>query len=294
LRVAARIAWEAMAFRLRRREANNIMTSLSLALAFRLPWLDLGYRAVFAILLNLYVYLMNDCFDIELDLASPQKDQAKARYMAEHRRTAIGTVVGLGVLLLGLGLLHSSLLALAWLANTIVVLSYSGWIKRWPLVDVLAMAVWGGTMALVGLPVDALPGWLRELVPGVVGFSGAGSVVGSALAFFGWKLVGLLALLCSVFEVIQVVRDEPADRAAGIVTTGVLVGARGAAWVFRALVLAAAAYGGLVLHTPIPAVLLLTALLPLTPERADRTWDLCRVLFGVVWVALLALVYLGK
>jgi 4-hydroxybenzoate polyprenyltransferase len=294
LRAALRIAWEALLFRLRRREANNILTSLSLAVAFHLPFLDLAFRALFSVLLNLFVYLMNDYYDIELDLASPQKDQAKARFMDEHRGAAIGALLGLALLLLVMGALHSSLLVVALLANTAVGLIYSGWLKRWPLADLVLMAVWGASMALVGLPIDALPASVRSLVPAGFGLSGIAGVTGAAAsALTGWKLVGLLALLCSAFEMIQVVRDEPGDRTAGIVTTGVLLGA-GAAWVFRGLVLVAAIYACLALHSIVPGVLILAGLLPLTPAQADRTWDMCRVLFGSVWLALLVLLHLGR
>ena len=35
------------------------------------------------------------------------------------------------------------------------------------------------------------------------------------------------------------------------------------------------------------------AALPLDVQRANRTWDLARALFGAAWLALLAQVYLG-
>ncbi len=238
---------------------------------------------------------MNDYCDIDLDLASPQKDRRKAQYMADHRWAARGALVGLGVILLATATIHSSLLALAFVSNTVIVYIYSAWLKRWPLVDLAMMGIWGVTMALVGLPTTALPAvaevipasW-RVLAPITVGAGQAAAGAG----VLGWKLVGLLGLLCSSFEVIQVVRDEPGDRETGIITTGVLLGARRAAWLFRLIVAGSALYGGAVVGSWAAVALLAAGLLPLTPERADRTWDLCRLLFGAVWAAMLAQVYL--
>jgi len=251
--------------------------------AFHLPWIDVGYRALYAVVLNVYIYLMNDYFDVELDLASPQKDQTKARFLAEHKGAGAGALIGLGLLLLGAAAAHSWLLVIAFGVNSFIVLIYSAWLKRKPMVDVVTMGLWGVSMALVGLP--------------------------AASSGLGWRLVGLLGLLCSCFEIIQVVRDEPGDRVTNIVTTAILLGARGAAWLFRAMVLASALYGTLLFgqlrllapfgrsaveaQFPVAAALLIAAVLPLTPERADRTWDLCRLLFGAVWAALLAQVYFG-
>jgi len=284
LTAALRIIWDALLYRVKRREANNALTTISLMVAFHLPWLDVGYRALYAVVLNVYIYLMNDYFDVELDLASPQKDQVKARFLAEHKGAGAGALIGLGLLLLGGAAAHSWLLVIAFGVNSFIVLIYSAWLKRKPMVDVVTMGLWGVSMALVGLP-----------------------EVGSGL---GWRLVGLLGLLCSCFEIIQVVRDEPGDRVTNIVTTAILLGSRGAAWLFRAMVVASAAYGSLLLSGqlpllapfgraaaaapfPVAAALLVAAVLPLTPERADRTWDLCRLLFGAVWAALLAQVYFG-
>jgi 4-hydroxybenzoate polyprenyltransferase len=267
LLAAIRIIWEALLYRVKRREMNNALTTTSLMIAFHLAWGDVAFRAGYAIVLNVYVYLMNDYFDVELDLASPQKDQAKARYLADHRAAAVGALGGLGALLLGGALAHSRLLVIAFGANSLILFVYSAWLKRKPMVDVVTMGLWGVSMALVGLPATS-----------------------SAL---GWRLIGLLGLLCSCFEVIQVVRDEPGDRVTQIVTTAVLLGVRRAAWLFRALVVLGAAYGCAALRSPVPAALLLAVTLPLTPERADRTWDLCRGLFGVVWGGVLAQVYLG-
>jgi len=263
---ALRIILETTVYRVKRREANNLLTSVSLMLAFRLPWDDVLYRSVFAAVLNIYVYLINDYCDIDRDLASPQKDHDKARYMARNRGAAVGALIGLAALLVAGALYHSELLLLAFAANTVVVYTYSRWFKRMPVADVLIMSVCGVTISLVGLPEGSL---------------------------LGWKMVGLLGFICASFEVIQVIRDEPGDRRSGVTTTAVLLGARASAWIFRAIVLGAAAYGVFVIGSFVPLALAPAVLFPLSPDGASRTWDWCRVLFGGVWGGLLILVWLG-
>ena len=88
-------------------------------------------------------------------------------------------------------------------------------------------------------------------------------------------------------------RTISASPTSGVTTTAVLLGASGAAWIFRGIVLAAALYGYLVIGTPFALALLVALVLPLTPQQASRTWDICRLLFGGVWGALLVLVFLG-
>ena len=266
LLAALRITLETTIYRVRRREANNLLTSISLMLAFRLPWDDVLYRSIFGAVLNVYVYLINDYCDIDRDLASPQKDHGKARFMARNRGAAVGALVVLALLLVAGALNHSNLLLLAFAANTVVVYSYSAWFKRVPVADVLIMSVCGVTISLVGLPEGSMT---------------------------GWRLVGLLGFICASFEVIQVIRDEPGDRRSGVNTTAVLLGARASAWIFRAIVLGAAAYGVWVIGSFVPLALLPAVLFPLTPQGASRTWDWCRALFGGVWAGLLIQVWLG-
>jgi 4-hydroxybenzoate polyprenyltransferase len=262
---ALRITWDALLYRVRKRELNNLPVTISLMAAFALPLGDVAYRATYSLLLNVFVYLLNDLCDIEVDLASPQKDQPKTRFLAEHRRAAAGALVGLGVLLLLGGLLHSALLTAAFCFNATVILLYSAWLKRQPIFDILMMVLWGAGMAAVGAPGTAL----------------------------GWKLIGLLALLCASFEAIQIVRDEPDDRAAGVTSTAVLLGTKRVAWIYRGIVVASATYGMFFVGSPLALILALGAALPLDPARANRTWDLVRALFGTAWLALLAQVYLG-
>jgi 4-hydroxybenzoate polyprenyltransferase len=237
---------------------------MTLGLALGLPWGDLGWRLGFGLLLNAFVYLLNDCFDVQIDLGAPGRDAERTRFLASHRRAGWGAVVALGAVNLAVGALHSSGLTICFLATAALIAVYSGWLKRLPVIDVVAMAGWGTTMAMVGFPPSSVPGW--------------------------W-LAGLLGILCMVTELLQVIRDEPSDRAAGIRTSAVVLGPVACAWLGRVLMAAAAAYTAAFLHRWVGLALLLGCAVPLSSERAASSWDLLRVLFGLVWLAILFLFY---
>lgn len=265
VRVSWRIAADVAIYRLRKREAGNLVTSLTLAVALGLGPADLASRAGFGLLLNLFVYLVNDCFDVGIDLRAPGRDSERTRFLAEHLTAAWATVAVMAAALVAWGALHSTGLLVTAVVNIAVIVVYSRVLKHLPGADLVAMAAWGASMAMVGFPVDSA---------------------------VGWRYAGLLALLCMVTEAVQVLRDEPSDRAAGVRTTAVVLGPRATAVIARALIVAAALYAALLLH-PVGAALALGALVPFDPERANASWDRLRALFGLTWLALLALLRWG-
>lgn len=263
-----RIAWKILAdsagYRIKKREAANLFTSISLAVALGLPWGDIAYRLFFGALLNVWVYLLNDCFDVDVDVTAAGRDHERARFLADHRNIGFLTCAALVTVLAALAAVHSAGLVLALVTTVVVIVAYSAWLKRRPFVDILAMGGWGLSMALVGFPIDS-----------------------SA----GWRFAGLLGLLCMVTEAVQVLRDEPSDRLAGVRTTAVVAGPRATTLIAKVLMAASAAYASLYLHRYVGLALALGVLVPLDVARASRSWDALRVLFGLVWLGLLALYF---
>lgn len=267
---AFKIAYESFRYRIQKHEANNLLATLSLLLAFKVDGVDLVLRVIFAILLNLLIYLVNDYCDLEVDLSDSQKSQPKARFMAEHRQATQLAVLGELLLLGGVAgvhvlLFHSPLLPAALVINVALYYAYSRWLKRIPLVDVLSMTLAGATSTMVGAP---------------------NSVV-------GYQLLGLLGLLSGSYETIQVIRDVENDKQQDVRTTAVFLGPGLAAWLFRAIVLGAALYGVLILGKWASAGFALALLLPLDVDEAARSWDKARVIFGLSWLGLLVQIYLG-
>lgn len=257
---AARLLADSAVYRVSRREGANLFASMTLALALALPIGDVAYRLVFGVLLNLFVYLLNDCIDVRIDLVASGRDVERTRHLHEHIREGWAVVLILGALLAVLGAVHSAGLLAAFAANTFLIAVYSRWLKRLPVVDILAMAGWGLAMAMVGFPLASVA---------------------------GWRYAGLLAILCAVTEAVQIVRDVSSDRRAGLRTTAVALGVGPTVWIARGLIVAAAGYTFLMLDSIVAWALLPALIVPLDESGAVRSWDRFRLIFGGVWIALL-------
>ena len=86
---------------------------------------------------------------------------------------------------------------------------------------------------------------------------------------------------------------SPEDRKNNVRTTAVLLGTARAAWIYRAIMVLSTAYGFFWMKSYATLALLLTVLIPLTPEKAARSWDLARIITGTVWLVLIVQIYLG-
>ena len=229
--------------------------------ALNLPLPDILYRGVFALLLNIYAYLINDYCDVEIDLASSDKDRGKTVFLRNHRKAAKTALLFLALVLGIAGILHSPILFVCFLANTVIVYSYSVWFKGMPYLDVVAMIACGITMSLAAIPQNSV---------------------------IAYKYLGVLGLICAAFEVVQVIRDEPADRQAGINTTAVRLGPFRARLIFVFLTLSVAAYAYFLIHSLAGFLFLLALAVPLSSKKASRAWDILRLIFGAAWLLMMA------
>jgi 4-hydroxybenzoate polyprenyltransferase len=257
--VGFRIVAEVIAFRLRRLEMANLAGAASIGFVVGLSWAELLYRTAFAFLLNALVYLNNDYLDVAADLRSAERDAPKTRYLAQHLDAALGAQVGLVGLLAAAALAFDAGLLVPLVVGGGTCLWYSRRLKRLPFADVAAMGLWGLAMPLCGFPLD------------------------NAL---GWSLAVQLAFFAAVFESIQVMRDAEHDGAAGLRTTGVVLGRDGTSRLARALIALAAVYAALVLQ-PLAAVLVACALfVPLGEPPVERQWTRVKLLFGLAWLVI--------
>ncbi len=264
-RDVVRILADTAIYRLKKREAGNLVTSITLAAAIHLSPGDIAHRLVFGVLLNLFVYLVNDCFDVDVDAHAEGRDVARTRFLAENLPAGIVSVVLLGALSAIIAALHSMQLLLVFAINVVVIVAYSWSLKRRPIADLFCMAAWGASMGLVGAPLD------------------------NPIAM---RLVGLLAALCVVTEGVQVIRDVDSDRSAGVRTTAVVLGVPATAVITRVAVIVSAAYATFFIHRYFGPLLLLALLPRLDKTVASRSWDQLRALFGLTWLAMLGYVYL--
>ncbi len=252
-------------YRLRKLEMANLAGAVSIAIALRLPWLEVGYRTAFAFVLNVLVYLNNDYHDIQTDLRSSDKDAHKARFLAEHMRAAVGAQWILLALLVAAGLAHDRGLLLALFAGGGSCVWYSARLKRRPGWDIVAMMIWGATMPLCGSPIENV---------------------------LGLALVLQLGLFSGVFETVQVMRDAEQDAAEGLRTTGVVLGQPRTRVLARVLMLVSSVYALLVMHPLAAVISACTLLLPFVPDRVERYWTQIKLVYGVAWLVLCVWVYL--
>jgi len=262
-----RIIADVARFRLARLEMANLVAAVAIMLALHLPGPELVARTLFGVLLNLLVYLNNDWFDLEDDLASSTRDQDKTEFLAAHRPAGMRAQLGLLGLLAGFALVWGGGLMWVLLVGAGVCAAYSKLLKRRPFVDVVAMMVWGAAMPAVGVP------------------------PGDAV---GWLLLGQLALFSGVFETIQVLRDREGDARISVRTTAVVLGAGPTAALARVLMLVSAVYAALLFHPLVAVGPMMAAVMPVPSKDLTRYWHRVRFLLGPTLVAECALIYLGR
>ena len=259
-----RIVAGVVTFRIRNLEMANLAGATSIALALHLPWSEVLLRTAFAFVLNAFVYLNNDYLDAADDLKSPIRNTPKTRFLAEHMDAALAAQWGLVALLVIASLAYDAELLVALVLGGGTCVWYSRRLKRVPFVDVAAMAVWGLAMPICGFP------------------------LGSAL---GWCLALQLGAFAAVYETIQVMRDAPEDAAAGIRTTGVVLGRQRTRRLSRALMLVACVFAALVLQ-PLGALLAAGALLvPLDRGDMEQRWTLVKLVYGIAWLLICAWIF---
>jgi 4-hydroxybenzoate polyprenyltransferase len=242
----------------------NLAGAGSIAVALHLPVADIVVRTLFAFILNALVYLNNDYIDIQIDLASADKDAEKSRYLADNKRAALiaqWTLVGL---LAAVALVYDRGLLVPLIAGGGICWWYSAQLKHRPFFDIIAMIIWGVTMPLCGSPVTHPVGLFMALQLGL--FSG-------------------------VFETIQVMRDADEDVLEGVRTTGVVLGKARTLLLARAQMIGCSAYA-LLFMQPWAALVSLGALVvPFSDKSIEQYWTRVKLVYGFAWLVICAWVF---
>lgn len=262
-----KIIADVVAYRLRKLEMANLAAAVSIAMALHLTPLDVVIRALFTFALNILVYLNNDYIDVEIDLNSADKDNAKARFLADNLRAAFWAQWGLVAALAVVALLYDYGLFVPLVIGGGVCWWYSAQLKHRPYLDIVAMIIWGVTMPMVGVPL--------------------GSLVGVVMAL-------QLGLFSGVFETIQVMRDADEDAEEGVQTTGVVLGKERSLMLARVQMVGVSLYALLMTH-PIAAVISAAALaIPFSNQAIEQYWTRIKLTYGIAWLSICAFVwYMG-
>jgi 4-hydroxybenzoate polyprenyltransferase len=261
---ALKIIAGVVAYRIRKLEMANLAGAGSIAVALHLPIFDIIVRTAYAFVLNALVYLNNDYIDIQIDLASADKDADKSRYLAQHKRAALLAQWVLVGALAAVAALYDPGLFVPLIAGGGICFWYSAKLKHTPFFDIFAMIVWGVTMPLCGSPISDRVGLLMALQLGL--FSG-------------------------VFETIQVMRDADEDAAEGVRTTGVVLGKARSLILARVQMLGCSLYALLIMQ-PLAAIVSLGALvIPFATGNIESYWTRVKMVYGVTWLGICAWVF---
>lgn len=261
---ALKIIAGVVAYRIRKLEMANLAGAGSIAVALHLPLVDIAIRTLFAFVLNALVYLNNDYIDIQIDLASADKDAEKSRYLAENKRAAWLAQWTLVILLAAVALVYDRGLLVPLIAGGGICFWYSAQLKHRPFFDILAMIIWGVTMPLCGSPLTSTVGLLMALQLGL--FSG-------------------------VFETIQVMRDADEDAEEGVRTTGVVLGKARSLTLARVQMVFCSLYALLMLQPWAAAVSAAALVVPFSETQIERYWTRVKLVYGVAWLVICAWVF---
>jgi 4-hydroxybenzoate polyprenyltransferase len=264
--VVYKLLRDAIVDRLRRMEANSLVTNFLLLAAFHFPFLDFAVRMLVTFVLNTLVYFINDFIDVEIDLAAENKDHRKALYIQRHKKTAFALIVCLSAGLILSTLFYSRSVCFGVILALWVIFLYTDYFKNMPFLDVFGCFVWGVAMAWAAIP----------------DFSAQGV-----------RLILLIGLFTACFEIVQCVKDYEFDKKFQLRTTPIVIGIPKAFWLLRALLVAASLYAVFVLGFKLGFLLLLPIFFR-TDQRMEIYWMKLRVVFGVVWLALMVRQFLGS
>ena len=265
LRVCYRLLSDAIIDRLKRKEANSLITNFMLLLAFHFGVADIAIRMAVTFFLNVLVYFINDFIDVDIDLANEKKDHTKALYIKEHKRTAFALIVCVSAALLILTLLYSQSVCFGVILALLIIFLYTDYFKNMAYFDVIGCFVWGVSMAWPAIP-DFSPQ--------------------------GIKLILLIGLFTASFEVVQCIKDYDSDKQYDLRTTPIVIGIPKAFLLARSMYVLAAFYTVFVLGE-IQGVLLLLPMFFSTNQEMDTYWMKLRVVYGVVWITIMVRLFCG-
>jgi 4-hydroxybenzoate polyprenyltransferase len=265
LKVCYRLLSDAIIDRLRRKEANSLITNFLLLLAFHFGALDLVIRMAVTFILNVLVYFINDFIDVDIDLANEEKNHAKALYIKGHRRTAFALIVCLTAALLTLTLLYSQSVCLGVILALLIIFLYTDYFKNMAYFDIFGCFVWGVSMAWPAIPDFSLE---------------------------GIKLILLIGIFTASFEVVQCIKDYDSDKKYDLRTTPIEIGIPRAFQLARGMYVLATLYTVFVLGE-IQGVLLLLPLFFDTDQKMDTYWMKLRGVYGIVWITIMVRLFSG-
>ncbi|MFC1592154.1 UbiA family prenyltransferase [Thermodesulfobacteriota bacterium] len=251
--------------RFKRVEANTILTNFLLLLAFHFSALDFAIRMGVTIYVNILAYFINDFIDVEVDLAAVDKDYDKALFIKQNKRHAFALIICMSFSLLVFTLFYSKSVCFGVIMVLFVIFIYTDYFKTRAFLDVLGCFFWALALAWIAIP-DFSP--------------------------YAIKLIVLLGLFSMCTEMVQCVKDYEEDKKYGLRTTPIVIGIPRTFLFARIIYVLSTLYTLFVLQQWV-GLLLLLPLLFRTGQEMPRYWMKLRLVYGFVWLVVMATTYFG-
>ena len=108
----------------------------------------------------------------------------------------------------------------------------------------------------------------------------------------GIKLILLIGIFTASFEVVQCIKDYESDKQYDLRTTPIVIGIPKAFLLARSMYVLATVYTVFVLGE-IQGILLLVPMFFSTDQEMDTYWMKLRVVYGIVWITIMARLFFG-
>ena len=249
--------------RLVRLEANTILGNFLLLIAFHFSFTDFIIRMVITLFINVLGYFINDFIDIEVDLASKEKDKSKALFIKEHKKTALALILCMSAGLVTATLFYSQSVCFAVIMLLFIVTIYTDYFKNKAFWDVIFIGLWGFALSWIAIP---------------------------DFSWQGIKLILLLFIFGCCFETVQTLKDYEEDKNFGLTTTPIVLGVPETVLILRILYIASALYAFFVLNE-IVGILILIPLFFSTTQNMGTYWTKLKLVCGVVWMVIMVRLY---
>lgn len=270
--IAAKIVWNSTIYRIKKREMANLVGSISIMAGLHYSTGEIMIRGIFAMLLNMAVYLVNDLIDVEIDLHGGKRQKRKVILLKENKKSALAAIIIIALILFIFCIAYNLSLFIPLAGGIGICWLYSAYTKNIPFVDVISMTIWAVAMVSTGVKLHSINGWL--------------------LAF-------QLGLYSSCFEMIQTMRDVNEDSRACIKTTAVFLGPKRSKLLLSILMLSASIYCYLFINKILSIISMFAIIIPLpenstNPDSMQKYWNKIKAIYGLLWLAIIITVWHGR
>jgi 4-hydroxybenzoate polyprenyltransferase len=215
--------------------------------------------------LNLLGYFINDFIDVDVDLASENKDHAKALFIKQNKRTAFALIACMSAALIIPTLFYSKSVCFGVIMLLLIVTIYTEHFKNKAYWDVVFIGLWGFALSWLAIP---------------------------DFSWHGIQLILLLFIFGCCFEGVQTVKDYEDDKKYGLTTTPIVIGIPRTFLLLRILYVFSGIYSILILQE-LAGILLIIPVFFSSRQNMSNYWLKLKITCGIVWIIIMVRLYFG-